>query len=1266
MRAPRSLSQQTAVRIALISIAPLVITGLLTFFFLIPLIKNSLSNQHHIVAKAVAEQVSAYLTSGERHLISISDVLHENNSFSDRQIMDILDSVCGEGEIFESLFIADKKSDVILYVGLPEFKRDLRAELIGRNVSERRFEKDNPLGSVEWSQTFLSTLTNRMAVAAVVTLPESILVGEITFDSLSDFVHLIPTGNDLRTMLLDSNSRVIADSNFTNEGRQLNFDEFLHHKGHGDYEIGSIELDGEKRLGEIKRIDEIGWRILVSQPYHVVFGQLQTIVGMVGAGFVFVFCIALFLSVKHAQYLSRWIRFYTKQAGSIANGDYALDWPETNTIEYNEMAKSLRAMTHTIQQRERQLVAREGQMKIILNSIGDGVIATDNQGNITHMNPMVEELTGWDSSIALGQPLQEVFTIINGLTRKESPNLVEKVLADGKVADLASHTLLLSNDMSELHITGSGSPIFDSNAQIVGVVIAFRDVTTSYMQEQQIRDNERNLKHVVANVPGALYEFIVDPEQPGQYHVTSVAPEKVYDVTGLELSPDNFFTDFLACVPAEDHSRFIQSIEQAIESRQTWHYEGRLNRPDGNTIWFEGHAIPKERDGKVVFVGIINDITGRKSTEDSLRLNKFYFDKASLSIFQMNKNGEVLDVNEHACEMLGYSKEELCKMTVYDINAVFNQEHWLAFRDNLEKDGFVTAESYHKTKDGSLIPVQFIANYMEYEDQQLYVAFVQDVSEKKQAEEILKQEKERTDYILQGTNAGTWEWDIPSGKLDIDDRWAEIMGKTIEQLEPVTGQTWLDSVHPADLPRVQQEIEKLFSKETGYFDLVYRQFHVDGGLVWVNGRGKVVKWADDETPVRMSGIHLDITDRKLVELEVSNLRNYLNNIIDSMPSLIIGVDEKSIVTQWNKTAENKTAISEEAAKGQFLADILPQMSDQIDDVTRSIQSGQVVHNSKIELESKNGKSFQDVTIYPLTGGDDIKGAVIRIDDVTEKVRLEEMMVQSEKMLSVGGLAAGMAHEINNPLAGMIQTANVMESRLSDMQVPANIKVAESLGVSLDDIQAYMEKRGIPRMIRTINVSGKRVAQIVDNMLSFSRKSEATFSSHHPEQLVEQTLELAATDYDLKKDYDFKTIKVVKEYQDDLPLVPCESGKIQQVFLNILRNGAQAMQLHGDKETQPCFIIRLAVEEQEQMLKIEIEDNGPGMDLETRRRVFEPFFTTKPVDVGTGLGLSVSYFIITRNHGGTMSVKSSPGEGAVFIIRLPLGGMDKKRMVFLNG
>lgn len=398
-----------------------------------------------------------------------------------------------------------------------------------------------------------------------------------------------------------------------------------------------------------------------------------------------------------------------------------------------------------------------------------------------------------------------------------------------------------------------------------------------------------------------------------------------------------------------------------------------------------------------------------------------------------------------------------------------------------------------------------------------------------------------------------------------------------------------------------------------------------------------------------------IYQHKQDEEELCKLRNYLSNIINSMPSMIVAVDNEGRVTQWNHQTEQVTGLNFKDAQAQPLAKVFPRLANEMNSILMSIRERRVIKSPKVSRKVAHEICYEDITIFPLVANG-VEGAVIRVDNVTERVRMEEMMIQSEKMLSVGGLAAGMAHEINNPLAGMMQTAQVMAQRLkAGANIPANLKAAEAAGITMESIERFMEERGIQRMIEAITASGQRVSQIVNNMLSFARKEDAAVSAHHLDKILDKTIELAATDYDLKKDYDFKKIEIIREYDDNLPAVFCQASKIQQVILNILSNGAQAMQGAGTPE--PKFIVRTYVDPVRDMACMEIEDNGPGMKEEIRKHIFDPFFTTKPVGVGTGLGLSVSYFIITENHKGEMTVESSPGTSAKFVIRLPLS-MDR--------
>ncbi len=401
------------------------------------------------------------------------------------------------------------------------------------------------------------------------------------------------------------------------------------------------------------------------------------------------------------------------------------------------------------------------------------------------------------------------------------------------------------------------------------------------------------------------------------------------------------------------------------------------------------------------------------------------------------------------------------------------------------------------------------------------------------------------------------------------------------------------------------------------------------------------------------GICQRITDglsSMLLFRELKQTKNYMDNVINSMPSILMGVDFNGMITQWNHEAEAATGTKAADAVGQYVFQFFPHLEKFVDTIKVAIKEKKVIEELKVPRSADDQTLYENITIYPIKDAE-IKGAVIRMDDVSQQIQIEEMMIQSEKMLSVGGLAAGMAHEINNPLAGMMQNAQVILNRLTHT-LPKNDKIAKESGTTIEAINTYMTKRQIISQLMNINEAGKRAADIVQNMLSFSRKAEGAKQYEDLLQLLEKTLELAENDYNLKKRFDFKQIKIIIEKPDKLPLVFCESSKIQQVFLNIIKNAAEEMFSSKEEMTSPPQL-RFTFTAASRKVMISIRDNGPGMSEKVRKRVFEPFYTTKSPDKGTGLGLSVAFFIVVEDHLGELSVESAEGQGADFIIKLPI-------------
>jgi PAS domain S-box-containing protein len=272
-----------------------------------------------------------------------------------------------------------------------------------------------------------------------------------------------------------------------------------------------------------------------------------------------------------------------------------------------------------------------------------------------------------------------------------------------------------------------------------------------------------------------------------------------------------------------------------------------------------------------------------------------------------------------------------------------------------------------------------------------------------------------------------------------------------------------------------------------------------------------------------------------------------------------------------------------------------------------------------------------------------------VRDVTEKRRAQDLAIQSQKMLSVGGLAAGMAHEINNPLAVISQSCEIL-ARILGQNSALERELAAECGVDIDGVKEYLKRKGVFDLLEGCVTGTQNVSRTMRNMLSFARSSNHQFQPCDLASLLERTIELTTTRVDSHKKIDFRKIEIDRDVQEGLPQVMCQEVEIQQVLFNLLDNAAQSMADAGVESPR----IDIVVNSEAQNVVVAVGDCGPGMTEETRRRVFEPFFTTKCEGIGTGIGLSISYFIVCDHHGGTMSVESSPGRGSTFFVRLPIG------------
>jgi PAS domain S-box-containing protein len=785
-------------------------------------------------------------------------------------------------------------------------------------------------------------------------------------------------------------------------------------------------------------------------------------------------------------------------------------------------------------------------------------------------------------------------------------------------------------------------------------------ITRWYLSATDIEERKRaeEVLRVASAYNRSLIEASLDPlvtiDPEGRITDVNAATEQVTGYTRSELIATDFSDYFTE--PEKARAGYQQVFHQGFVRD----YELKIRHRDGRiTPVLYNASVYWDEAGTVIGVfAAARDITERKRAEEEINKTE---DRFRMLIETMNEGFGVQNekgvwtyLNDQLCWMLGHLPADIIG---HPVTKFLDEANQSVLEEEIQRERKGNYSPYEITwtrgdgrKVTTIVSAKPIFN-PESQVKEVFAVFT-DITERKQMEDRLRQTIEalrRSEaYLAEAqrlSRTGSWARN-PAG--DEYDYWSEetfrIWGFDPQQPPPKYS-TLADRVHPEDLDRVIEMIETAQREEKDY-DLQLRIVLPDGTIKHIHIIGHNVFSESGELITRI-GTVVDITERKRAEAEINNLKNYLSNIINSMPSILVGMDSTRTVTQWNRQAEAFTGIPPEEAIGKPIIHLLPEFSTWIAIMGADMDIHRPSSMEKLLIEKEGERRFYDLMLYPLIV-DSVGGAVLRIEDVTEKARIQELMVQTEKMMSIGGLAAGMSHEINNPLGIITQAAQNIERRIS-LELPANRKVAEELGLNLEGIRAYFEKRQISDAIASIRMASSRAAKIVANMLQFSRRADTTMEFTSLTQIIDQALELAASDYDLKKNYDFRSINIVKDYQET-PQVRIVSVEIEQVILNLLKNAAQAMTANPP-DAKPRITLRLYREDGYAV--IEVEDNGPGIKEDILARVFEPFFTTKEPGAGTGLGLSVSYMVVTQNHKGFMEAHSKPGRGAVFKVRLPI-------------
>jgi two-component system, sporulation sensor kinase E len=610
--------------------------------------------------------------------------------------------------------------------------------------------------------------------------------------------------------------------------------------------------------------------------------------------------------------------------------------------------------------------------------------------------------------------------------------------------------------------------------------------------------------------------------------------------------------------------------------------------------------------------------------EESRDVYARLYDFAPVGYFSFDRAGCIRSVNLMGAQQLGVGRSELIGQSFNNfvteeaahvfaefIDIVFNSKAKQTCRIRLCKGG---PKSLH-VRIEALVAETGLECF----------AVLVDISEKQRAEQALAESEYNLAKAQAMTHVGSWSFDPATSEVQAS---AELLRILRLSPEETTQEAFARVVHPDDYDTVIDHL-RLGIEQGKSYEIEHRLKFDDGSLRWVYS---IVEPALNRAGVvrKIYGTTQDITQRKQAEVDLRNKTNELQTIFDSIGDGITVYDQNGRVQHHNLISPN--LFPSETLPGRSCSEIFhPKSLVQSEEcpVERALR-GERVDTSLVNTVDGQNTRYLDITATPIRDSQGEKNrALVFFRDVSEK-RLQEMhLIQTEKMSSIGVLATGIAHEVNNPLTSVAGCAEALLRRFRDEP----------------DLATDIRLDVFPHYLKVIVRESYRCKDIIDHLLSFSRMSDGTAVQIDINLVLKEIIEL------LHYQPTYQKIQVVTNFKTDLPRILGDPSGLRQVFMNLLVNAYQAIPEQG------CVEIRTN-QVHTNRIWIEIRDNGKGIENQMLDRIWEPFFTTKEVGQGVGLGLALTYNIVKR-HGGDIHLESQLGEGSRFTVQLPIQREDNQ-------
>ena len=929
---------------------------------------------------------------------------------------------------------------------------------------------------------------------------------------------------------------------------------------------------------------------------------------------------------------------------------------------------------------EDELRETKDHLDNIIESSLDAIVLTDDRGYVTSTNSSFLKLIGCKKHnqvigkhMAEFSPIEEgTYESVTGKSVQISKEFLDNIITvmarlgkEGKISNV--EFFLMRSDGKVIPVEENIVSLFSKEWERIGTVGIIRDITERKKYEEALKESEGKYENLIENAN----DSVISINRDGIIVTLNKKVEEMYGYAREELLGKSVLT----LVTPDQREKQKAGLENLKKIPRTQEFRRTLEtvacRKDGKTFPVETSMFGSEINGEYILTSFVRDITERKQADKELEETKDHLDniiESSLDAIVISDDaGYVTKVNKAFLELLGYEEKEdvtgrfmaefspLEKGTYestsgeqVEITEEFFDNVMTQIHDKLWKDKkIVNWEVYLIRRDSKIIPVEENITYLinKKGEQIGAVGVIRDITERKKAEKELRETKDFLEKVIENSKDGILVVDDKGYILTCNTAVEQMSGSSKEQ---IIGE------HASSLIVDDKEIRRKILEKTGeLFEKGFTTYEAK----YKSREGKdldvecISSMVSNEQGEYIAGVSVirDISERKKAEKEIREGKEFLEKIIQGSKDGILIGDEAGYILSANEAIKAMLGLENEELVGKHSSELLFDDKSEKEKIFAKMEglfeNGFASYETKYKRKDGNQVEVECyLSMIKDEEGNNIAGISI-VRDISERKKLQQQLIQSEKLKSLGELAGGVAHDFNNVLAAILGRAQLLK-----MQFKPPEGKQEKRKAMIDLI----------KNLEIIERASSDGAETVRRIQEFSRKrsDDKEFAKIDINQLIENSLEFTAVRW--KDEVESKNIKInIEKEFSSLPSTLGSAAELREVFTNIINNAVDAMPQGGT--------IHIKTATEDNLISIEIKDTGIGIPEDIKHRIFDPFFTTKGVQ-STGLGMSTSYGIINR-HKGTILVDSTEGKGTVFTIKLPitstLQGVEEKTKATLQ-